>query len=146
MISRQPPIKLLSADDVIRINQKLGLREQVAYTLLDRGRVESAVHAAFYPGIYPLANGGVAEVAGALCYFVVMAHAFSDGNKRTGAIAATAFLAINGFELKFPFDRQKNMNAFADLVLACADGKVTKDEMRKWFDDHKNRIHSRAKS
>ena len=65
--------------------------------------------AAFYPGIYPLANGGIAEVAGALCYFIVIviAHAFSDGNKRTGAIAAAAFLAINGFELKFPFDRQR---------------------------------------
>ncbi|NBO39575.1 hypothetical protein EBU99_13435 [bacterium] len=63
---RPQAIKLLSPDDVMRINRKLGEREQVVYTCLDKGLVESAVFAAFYPGLYPLANGGVAEVAGAL--------------------------------------------------------------------------------
>jgi prophage maintenance system killer protein len=140
---RQPTIKLLSVDDIIRINRQLGEREKVEYTCLDKGRVESALYSAFYPGVYPLANGGV---AGALCYFVVMAHAFSDGNKRTGAIAATAFLAINGFELRFPLDPKRNINAFAEKVLACADGNATKDEMRKWFDRHKVRIDSHSKS
>jgi death-on-curing protein len=146
MISRQSAIKLLSVDDIIRINRKLGEREHVEYSCLDKGRVESALYAAFYPGIYPLANGGIPEVAGALCYFVVMAHAFSDGNKRTGAIAAAAFLAINGFELKFPLNTKKNVNAFAEIVLSCAAGKVTKDEMRKWFDRHKSKIVAHSKS
>ncbi len=123
---RQPTIKLLSVDDIIRINRQLGEREKVEYTCLDKGRVESALYSAFYPGVYPLTNGGVAEVA--------------------GAIAATAFLAINGFELKFPLDPKRNVNAFAEKVLACADGKVTKDEMRKWFDRHKVRIDSHSKS
>ena len=38
------------------------------------------------------------------------------------------------------------MNAFADKVLACANGQVTKDEMLKWFDDHKFKIQSHTKS
>jgi prophage maintenance system killer protein len=146
MISRQPTIKLLSVADIVRINRKLGEREKVEYSCLDMGRIESALCAAYYPGIYPLANGGVAEVAGALCYFLVMAHAFSDGNKRTGAIDATAFLAINGFELKFPLNPKRNVNAFAEMVLACADGKITKDEVRRWFDAHKARISAHSQS
>ena len=40
---KRPLIKLLSVDDVIRINPKLGIREQIMYACLDRGRVESAV-------------------------------------------------------------------------------------------------------
>jgi death-on-curing family protein len=146
MNSRQQAIKLLSPDAVMRINRKLGEREQVVYTCLDKGRVESAVFAAFYPGLYPLANGGVAEVAGALCYFLIMAHAFSDGNKRTGAIASTTFLAINGYELKYPLNPQKNINAFAEKVLECASGRVSKYEMRFWFDRHKTKIKSRSNS
>lgn len=47
MNSRPQAIKLLSPDDVMRINRKLGEREQVVYTCLDKGRVESAVFAAF---------------------------------------------------------------------------------------------------
>ncbi len=85
-------------------------------------------------------------MAGALCYFLVMAHAFSDGNKRTGAIAAAAFLAINGFELKLHMNPKKNVNAFAEMALACADGKIVKDEVGRRFDSHKARISNHSPS
>ena len=52
------------------------------------GKVESALAAAFYPGDYPFQYGGIAKVAGAVCYFLTKAHAFFDGNKRTAGIAA----------------------------------------------------------
>lgn len=45
---------------------------------LNAGKIESAIASAFYPGSYPFAHGGLAKVAGALCFYIVKAHAFLD--------------------------------------------------------------------
>jgi death-on-curing protein len=64
----------------------------------DVGKIESAISIAFYPGTYPFAYGGLAKVAGALCFYLVKSHAFMDGNKRTGALVAITFLNQHGRE------------------------------------------------
>lgn len=43
--------------------------------------------------------GGVFEKAAALLEALVSYHIFFDGNKRTAAVAAARFLAINNYEL-----------------------------------------------
>ncbi|PIS11938.1 MAG: hypothetical protein COT73_01130 [Bdellovibrio sp. CG10_big_fil_rev_8_21_14_0_10_47_8] len=104
----------------------------------DIGKVESAISTAFYPGVYPFAHGGLAKVAGALCFYLVKSHAFVDGNKRTGALAAITFLNQHGMDLSYPLDEKRDMNALADIIESCAAGNVTKDELIEWFDRHKS--------
>ena len=104
---------------------------------LNTGKIESAIASAFYPGSYPFAHGGFAKVAGALCFYLVKAHAFLDGNKRTGALTAITFLNMHGLDLEYPLDIQKDINGLAEVIDGCAASTVSKDELKEWFERHK---------
>jgi len=71
--------------------------------------------------------------------FFSKAHAFFDGNKRTAGISATVFMAFNGFELKYPYDLEKNNNKYAEIIEAVSCNKITKSQLITWFDHHKLR-------
>src|SRR5438270_13173946 len=101
------------------------------------GKIESALYTAFYPGTYPFAAGGIARTAGALCFYLVNAHAFTDGNKRTGTLVAIVFMEQNGWTLEYPIDRKRNSNALADIIEKCAASQLKKEEVMGWFDGHK---------
>ena len=107
------------------------------------GKVESALAAAFYPGDYPFQYGGIAKVAGAVCYFLTKAHAFFDGNKRTAGIAAATFMHLNGFNLAYPIDAKKNINEFATRIDDAAANRLSKEELIKWFEKHKVNRHNK---
>ena len=104
---------------------------------LNKGKIESVISSAFYPGSYPFAHGGLAKVAGAMCFYLVKAHAFLDGNKRTGALTAITFLNMHGLDLEYPMDADKHLNALAEEVEGCAASSVSQDELKEWFDRHK---------
>lgn len=57
-----------SVDSIIRTNQFCSEMNKQQSVILDRGKTESAVHTAFYPGSEPFQNGGIARLAGALCF------------------------------------------------------------------------------
>ena len=76
-------IQLLDAEHVLTINQPVCAQEKQTSRCRSRHALESALGAAYYPGVYPFQYGGLTSVAGALCYFLTQAHAFIDGNKRT---------------------------------------------------------------
>jgi death-on-curing protein len=97
----------------------------------------SALHSAFYPGSHPFAHGGLAKVAGALCFYLIKNHSFTDGNKRTAVLTALTFLNQNGLDLKYP---KTGKTSFAEVVDSCAAGKVSQDELKDWFEKHKVRI------
>lgn len=63
------------------------------------------------------------EMAAAYLFHIVMNHPFLDGNKRTGAAAALVFLFLNGIEVIIEED------AYADIVLAVAQGRMKKGEI-----------------
>jgi len=132
-------IRTLTADAVVEINRLVctdGGNRHHCYAV---GKVESALHSAFYPGIYPFQHGGIARVAGALCFYLTQAHAFYDGNKRTALIASLTSLDFNGWSIEYPLDVD-GKTAVADLIERCADGKVTRDEMIEWWDQHKVKV------
>lgn len=131
-------IQLLNTEHILHINQQVCSREKQASTCLDTGKVESALAAAFYPGSPPFQHGGVAAVAGALCYFLTKNHAFLDGNKRTAGIASAVFLDMNGYCLQYPIDEKNNYNAWASIIEKIACSTLSKDEMMGWYDQHKN--------
>lgn len=90
-----------SVESIIRTNKFCSDMNGQQSVLLDRGKIESALHTAFYPGSEPFQNGGVARIAGALCFYLTKAHAFQDGNKRTATYAAVMFMQTNGWDLQF---------------------------------------------
>ena len=107
------------------------------FKILDAGKISSAIHTAFYPGSYPFKAGGIAKIAGALCFYLVQAHAFLDGNKRTGSMVAIRFMELNGWELSYPFEDSNGKTALANIIESCAASKVSKVELIGWFDQHK---------
>ena len=63
----------------------------------------------------------------ALMHTLVMNHAFVDGNKRVGAMAAELFLTINGYGLDADDD---DLEA---LALGVASGEMAVEALAIWF-------------
>jgi death-on-curing protein len=68
--------------------------------------------------------------AAALCFSLVMNHPFIDGNKRTGHAAMETFLVLNRSEIDADVDEQER------LILDLAAGKLTREELTSWLNDH----------
>ena len=71
-----------------------------------------------------------AALAAAYGYGISRNHAFLDGNKRTGFVAAELFCALNGYEL---------VASDAECVLtmlAVAAGDITEDALADWLRTH----------
>lgn len=130
-------IQLLSSDDILYINQKICTSVKQESICMDKGKIESALSAAFYPGDYPFRYGGIPRVAGALCFFLIKAHAFMDANKRTAALASTMFMDLNGHELVYPLKIKTSVTAFTDIIEKAASSRISKDELIEWFERHK---------
>lgn len=130
-------IAIPNAEQVVFANKYVCEQDGNPHHCYGIGKVESAIHSAFYPGTYPFAAGGLARVAAALCFNLVKSHAFVDGNKRVGALAAIAFLNENGWDLEYSIDESKDYDALAEVIEGCAAGKMTKEQLMDWFDTHK---------
>ncbi len=130
-------ILLPTAEAVVEINKYVCSEGHNPHHCHEIGKVESAIATAFYPGTYPFALGGLAKVAGALCFYLVQSHAFVDGNKRTGALTAITFLNQHGLDLLYPLDEERGVNALADVIEGCAASRIKRDELIEWFETHK---------
>jgi death on curing protein len=130
-------VKAPTAQQIIDANKYICMQGRNPHHCYDPGKIESSIHTAFYPGSYPFAAGGLARIAGALCFYLVKNHAFMDGNKRTAALAAIVFLNNNGLDLKYAQKEANGRTALANIIEDCAAGKITKDQLMNWFDSHK---------
>ena len=124
-------------ESIIEINKLVCTEGGNSHQCLDAGKVESAIATAFYPGSYPFAHGGLARVAGALCFYLVKAHAFIDGNKRTGALTAITFLNLHGIDIDYLIDTKNEINGLASIIDQCASSNIDQDQLKDWFDLHK---------
>jgi death-on-curing protein len=70
------------------------------------------------------------EMAAAYLFHIVQNHPFVDGNKRTGAVAALVFLALNDIEVVMSDD------VFELFVRAVAKGEIQKPEIAKFLEEH----------
>ena len=130
-------VKVPIVEQVISANKHICEEQGNPFTVLDKGKIESAIHTAFYPGSYPFSAGGVAKIAGALCFYLVKAHAFMDGNKRVGNLVAITFMNLNGWDLSYPAEEENGRCALANIIEKCAASEIEKDELIEWFDAHK---------
>ena len=130
-------IVIPSVESIIRTNKFCSDMNGQQSVLLNRGKIESALHTAFYPGSEPFQNGGIARIAGALCFYLTKAHAFQDGNKRTAIYAAVMFMKSNGWDLQFADNDEEEFSDLAKTVLRATASEITKDDLMDWFDAHK---------
>jgi len=132
---RKQIIRIISADVVIGINRLVGAEAGTHYHCVGIDRVESALHATYYPGDFPNVHRNVAGIAGALCFYLVRAHAFSNGNKRTALISCATFLGLNGYVIRRR-SIDGRQNSLAKMIAKCAMREVGKDDLFKWFTTH----------
>ncbi|HMS27069.1 MAG TPA: type II toxin-antitoxin system death-on-curing family toxin [Burkholderiaceae bacterium] len=72
----------------------------------------------------------VADLAAAYGYGISRNHAFIDGNKRTGFVAAEMFLLLNGYQLT------ADDASSAIIMLSVAAGDITEIEFAAWIRQH----------
>ena len=119
----------LSVDDVLAIHEDTLALEGSGAGLRDSGLIESAVMMPRqqFGGRY--LHEGLAAQAAAYLFHIAANHAFLDGNKRTGAMAALIFLELNGVTTLPP------PQELQIVTLSVATGNMSKDELIKWMQE-----------
>lgn len=128
-------IKLISVKFILDTNRKVCEFYGNKHICSQIGKLESALHSAFFPSSPPYQHGGASGISAAIFFYLIKNHAFFDGNKRTALICATSFIEKNGYFLKYPIS--KDRNDFAQLAEDCAANKIGLDEIKTWFQSHK---------
>lgn len=72
-------------------------------------------------------------MAAAYLYGICRNHPFLDGNKRSAVAASLTFLALNGVEI----DAEEN--AFYAVVIGIAEGRVRKEAVTDFLEEHASR-------
>ncbi|HSW97296.1 MAG TPA: type II toxin-antitoxin system death-on-curing family toxin [Candidatus Saccharimonadales bacterium] len=70
------------------------------------------------------------EKAAALMHSIMMNHAFIDGNKRTGVVAALVYLELNNIKISI------EENQLVEAVLLIEKEKWKIKEIAKWFENN----------
>ena len=96
--------------------------------LRDEGRLEGALYRP--RNLYAYADPSRFELAAAYCHGIVRNHPFVDGNKRTGLLAARAFLFRNGYRLD-PDEAE-----MVQIVERVAAGEVSEEELAQWIEQN----------
>lgn len=118
----------LQRDVIIAIHEAQLAEHGGGTGLRDAGLLESAL--ARPENLAAYASPDAAELAAAHGYGISRNHAFIDGNKRTGYVAAELFLELNGFSLA------ADDAACVLTMLAVAAGDITEAEFAAWIRDH----------
>ena len=120
----------LGLDEVLEIHRDQIERYGGRQGVRDLGLLESAL------GMPRSGAGGryfhadIFEMAAAYLFHVVKDHPFVDGNKRTGAMVAFVFLAMNGRRL------EASNPAYERLVRSVAEGRADKAAVAAFLRRH----------
>lgn len=127
-------MRYLTLAEILELHHRVIEQSGGAHGIRDLGGVESAIaqpQMTFGGGeLYPTLEAK----AGALCYSLVMNHAFVDGNKRIGHAAMETFLVIHGYELA------PNVDDAEHVMLKLAAGEVSREELLEWITSHVRRL------
>lgn len=120
----------------ITIEHLLGLHAKIIKRsggedgLRDRNSLEAALAAPLQTfGGQELLPGDLEKIA-RLGYGLAVNHAFVDGNKRMGAMAVQAVLALNGYDFSLRKDE------LAEMFLAIADRRASEQDLLSWLKRH----------
>jgi death-on-curing protein len=119
--------RFLTTDEVLELQEGQIELYGGSAGVRDAGLLDSALSMPKQSVFGQLAHTDLPSMAAAYLYHLVRNHAFVDGNKRIGALAADQFLYMNDLDLTL--DEQQ----LVDTVLAVATGRMTKDELIELF-------------
>lgn len=119
---------LITVDDAIRLHTMVIDRFGGLSGIRDIRLLESALDQPLKIIDYGEEQETQFEYLAATYFFhVIKNHAFIDGNKRTGLLIATTFLARNGFVLNMDFD------TLYQLALETAESRAQKQDIAALF-------------
>ncbi len=121
-------VKWLSREAIEIIHHEQILEHGGLPGLKDANALESALARPVNKAAY--GEEDIHALAAAYLYGIVRNHGFSDGNKRTGWLAAFTFLLINGFLIE---TEQADVIAF---VLSVAAGEIDEVGTSQFLRDH----------
>ena len=104
----------LVAGDVCDINQNVVNESGEPYSLLDIGKLEGAIQRPYFNWNYGNEENVIAL---GVDYMVAIAdaHAFIQGNKRTGFISGRFFMNQHGYDFNVP-DTEETAQLFMDVI------------------------------
>jgi death-on-curing protein len=117
--------EFLNLDDILEIHSLQLDRYGGASGIRDQGLLESALAQPMMTFDGEFVHKDLFSMAAAYLFHIVKNHAFVDGNKRTGLLAALVFLDINGIPI------EHGSTKLYDLTMAVAEGQVDKEEIAK---------------
>ncbi len=122
-------IRFLNRANVIAIHADTISQEGGAPGIRDVGLLDSAIAMPQQRWAGTVLHPGLAAKAAAYLYHITANHAFIDGNKRTGALAALVFLDLNGIVVNdLPLQEELER-----VTLEVASGSMSKEELTVWM-------------
>ena len=120
--------EFLALDDILDLHTQQIERYGGTNGIRDRAGLESAIATpqATFGGDY--LHSSIPNMAAAYLFHICQNHPFLDGNKRTAAHTAIAFLMLNGWEFLLTEDE------LIDLVLGVASGVIDKAKLTQRFE------------
>lgn len=112
----------LAVEDVVELNRDLVADTGEPHRILKAGELESACHRPRWLWEYEREDD-VLVLAVRLLFGLARAHAFVQGNKRTGFVAALMFLEMNGWSLSPEVDSE----TLGDAIVAVLNGDIGED-------------------
>lgn len=122
-----PDWKWVREDIVFALHHEQLAEHGGASGLREVGLLHSALARAENVAAY--GNPDPADLAAAYAFGIARNHPFTDGNKRTAAVTALLFLAINGIEFSI------TEAELVVMMLALAAGELAENEVAAWFRD-----------
>ena len=124
----------LEIDEVLYFHEQEIERSGGAVDLRDMGVLEASLAApkATFSDEYLM---NLFEMAATYVVSICFNHPFLDGNKRTAALSALAFMYFNGYELDEEYEEE-----FADTILDLVTKKIGKKELEEYIRSHSKKI------
>ena len=117
--------EFLTVEDVIEIHALQLERFGGAAGVRDQGLLESAVAQPQMTFGGEFVHADLFAMAAAYFFHLVRNHAFVDGNKRVGLLAALVFLDINGIPV------EHDSETLYQLTMAVAEGRADKEDVAR---------------
>ncbi len=120
-------LEFLTLENILQIHADTIENDGGSDGIRDLGLIDAAINMPrqTFGGQY--LHDGMPEMAAAYLFHICQGHAFVDGNKRVALLAADVFLDVNEWELT------ASATEAEAVVLAVADGKMSKSEVTDWF-------------
>lgn len=97
--------------------------------ILNPDALDAAIHMPQQTQEGQYLHSTIYEMAAAYVYYLVLDHAFVDGNKRTARMTMVTFLELNGLEITVSEDET------VKVLLSIENKTITKQQAAEWLEN-----------